>query len=1014
MFGIDIFTVDYSLGIVFDNEQEREKWLEMLLSCHLGGRSAEGRIPRPTYEHVFEVNVHDFKPNTAKSKSNSTSSSNATSSSSSTSKTPRGGGHEVNPFQSSGNYRVCVTPKEVQFFRVGTKEPVTYPILTIRGILCDKQNKRNIKIEVGRSTVTGSGIIEMKCPDEEISKNMHDTIYQAMNDTRHDVPRRGRNSRSRELPGSNASSVQSNSSLSSHRTRSGSMSSTVKSSSSSSSHVRQSSSTADDHSVNAIAASVASRKRTTSEGNTHFEPFGKPLPGVRRPPKVMSGSPLSPGSLISSESAGSTNSLDDTASTEDRTRIGMVTPSDDYNTPATILEESSAESCIEQTPNHRMATYEQPHIPIQSESRLAADKPPYSIAADPTASSSASNNKNNTVPANHHELTYASLMHHDMDNMESTTPTNVVNTGIPISSLSSSAASTATNDTLSQHMAASPPGSTVYSTILNHPVSEADVGGGGDYMVMSPSEAHGPSSSRTNNNSSESKISSSAFAPGGPHSKQQPSLLGLLEQAYGSIDNSSGVTSPNSQSSYNPLLDEAVDTTDSSAYHVMSPTTSSSGGGSRAGTGPRPKSSNNHHHRRTSSNSLVNNATASKTIPISTNSNNNNNPSEAPEQDDYVSMSPASATVASSASHHHQQRNSIGNVSESGVPIPSRNTASTPGLGTSPSAALTSHLTLFDQNHPPPPSSSSVTSVSTGKTPPSGPEDSPYLVMSPVEPEKHKHPEEDFAKRRATPPVKMRATSIDSNGGARPKTRGRYGGRGGQKSDSQRSSLCLDDHPEVAGSKHWGINPSSPPEMEEIDYAPIAFHGGSHQSNHVPADPMMTASGSCAVPLPAVSRLRVNDNDEQLLDDVDHHMESSHHESDGKTHHHFSMPSGRAYSVGCRPPGHGGSNSSVSTTGSTGNPNKRSAFINIPGATHSNNSGSVSHASSVSPGAALTSGLAAHNTSTGQSPSSTMASKIGSWFRHRAGSVPAKSAIVRRRHRTQSEGEKEDQGGGAQ
>ena len=46
----------------------------------------------------------------------------------------------------------------------------------------------------------------------------------------------------------------------------------------------------------------------------------------------------------------------------------------------------------------------------------------------------------------------------------------------------------------------------------------------------------------------------------------------------------------------------------------------------------------------------------------------------------------------------------------------------------------------------------------------------------------------------------------------------------------------------------------------------------------------------------------------------------------------------------------------------------------------------------------------------GTSPNSTMASRLGSWFRNRAGSVPAKPSFSgRKRHRTQSEGEKQDE-----
>ena len=54
---------------------------------------------------------------------------------------------------------------------------------------------------------------------------------------------------------------------------------------------------------------------------------------------------MSPGSFVSSESAGSSNSLDEPEDPAAR----ILTPNDEHNPPATIFEESSAESCIEQT-----------------------------------------------------------------------------------------------------------------------------------------------------------------------------------------------------------------------------------------------------------------------------------------------------------------------------------------------------------------------------------------------------------------------------------------------------------------------------------------------------------------------------------------------------------------------------------------------------------------------------------------------------------------------------------------
>ena len=92
----------------------------------------------------------------------------------------------------------------------------------------------------------------------------------------------------------------------------------------------------------------------------------------------------------------------------------------------------------------------------------------------------------------------------------------------------------------------------------------------------------------------------------------------------------------------------------------------------------------------------------------------------------------------------------------------------------------------------------------------------------------------------------------------------------------------------------------------------------------------------------------------------------------------------------------------MSTTGSgTTHQRYKSRFIDIPGATTASGTsgtGTGSHSSSISPGGALV----------GQSPS--MASRIGSWFRNRTLSDVPKSVdgSRRRRHRTQSEGEKDE------
>ena len=186
-------------------------------------------------------------------------------------------------------------------------------------------------------------------------------------------------------------------------------------------------------------------------------------------------------------------------------------------------------------------------------------------------------------------------------------------------------------------------------------------------------------------------------------------------------------------------------------------------------------------------------------------------------------------------------------------------------------------------------------------------------------------------------------------------------------------------------------------------------------------------------PIEVVSRLRLDDDDDDDEDEEDE-LEESHHQDHlededlglemnigGPVETHNQMtgsttmppslpPHTRAYSVGHRPSGQRGisdSNSSVSTTGSgsaTHHRYNKSRFIDIPGATTASGTsgtGTGSHSSSISPGGALL---------TGQSPS--MAARFGSWFRNRTLSDVPKSIddpnSRRRRHRTQSEGEKDE------
>ena len=50
---IAIYLVEDCLGIVFDTEQEMNNWLEMLNSCHMGGRSIGKHLYVQTYVIIF-------------------------------------------------------------------------------------------------------------------------------------------------------------------------------------------------------------------------------------------------------------------------------------------------------------------------------------------------------------------------------------------------------------------------------------------------------------------------------------------------------------------------------------------------------------------------------------------------------------------------------------------------------------------------------------------------------------------------------------------------------------------------------------------------------------------------------------------------------------------------------------------------------------------------------------------------------------------------------------------------
>ena len=101
---------------------------------------SDGRLPKPKYEHVYEVDVQSFQPEL-----------------------------NTNTFKMIGPYRMVVTTDAIKFFAVGSDKPVTFLIKAIRKCRIPKADPHLFKIDIGRSTESGSGTITFKCADKEIS-----------------------------------------------------------------------------------------------------------------------------------------------------------------------------------------------------------------------------------------------------------------------------------------------------------------------------------------------------------------------------------------------------------------------------------------------------------------------------------------------------------------------------------------------------------------------------------------------------------------------------------------------------------------------------------------------------------------------------------------------------------------------------------------------------------------------------------------------------------------------------
>ena len=145
-YAIAVVSNNDTLDIIFEKEQDMLIWLDLLMTCQQGGRSVQGRIVKPIYEYMWEVNVKRFKPE------KSTASKG---------------------FQMAGPHRLAATENTFKFFELGSDQPVTFAYKGIKG---HKSHNRNYIIQTGTISPSGRGEIEIDCKDNCISDQIYETV----------------------------------------------------------------------------------------------------------------------------------------------------------------------------------------------------------------------------------------------------------------------------------------------------------------------------------------------------------------------------------------------------------------------------------------------------------------------------------------------------------------------------------------------------------------------------------------------------------------------------------------------------------------------------------------------------------------------------------------------------------------------------------------------------------------------------------------------------------------------
>ncbi|KAG5880114.1 hypothetical protein JTB14_027054 [Gonioctena quinquepunctata] len=141
---IALYTKDDCFCVVLDSEEELDGWLKALLSLQHGDEAVDGEVPKPTFEHVWQVAILNRGLGTGR----------------------------------IGNYRLCLTDKTLSLIKKDCQNSVIN--LNLSNIRSCGSLKNYFFLEVGRSSLLGAGELWMESEDTNIAQNIHATIFHAM------------------------------------------------------------------------------------------------------------------------------------------------------------------------------------------------------------------------------------------------------------------------------------------------------------------------------------------------------------------------------------------------------------------------------------------------------------------------------------------------------------------------------------------------------------------------------------------------------------------------------------------------------------------------------------------------------------------------------------------------------------------------------------------------------------------------------------------------------------------